>query len=164
MISDDRGRRVPLVPHDILMHLGTDPQRSARLRAAADLPRTPPTRAEIWRGVFYGVLALPVMLGVAILPAYFAFNLRLPWWGMCLGVLPMAVLPAMVTVFIARRTAGRRIARIYLHAGYCPSCGYDLQAAPQQSDGIRTCSECGAMWRSDNETVEPGENAAAGGR
>ncbi len=38
------------------------------------------------------------------------------------------------------------IAWVYLEAGYCPSCGYDLWAAECDEHGRRRCPECGGVW------------------
>ena len=56
-------------------------------------------------------------------------------------------MPALGTVFLVRRIAARRIARVHLRAGYCGSCGYDLTALPDDAHGLRTCPECSAAWR-----------------
>ncbi len=146
-ILDDRGRRVPLVEHEWQLPFGEEALRSARLREASRVAPPRPTAGEIRRGVVLGAVALPLLLASALLPAYLAFGIRAPWWVTILAALPMGALPALATVFIARRAASRRIARVYIRAGYCASCGYDLEAIPEESDGLRVCPECGAAWR-----------------
>lgn len=153
-ITDDRGRRVPLVRHDWGAARGNTPVRR-RLLASTSLSfqrdpaavRIRPTRGEVVHGIIAGAVALPVLLAAALTPAYLAFSTGLPWWGTILASLPLGVIPALVTIFLARRLARRGIARSYVRAGLCASCGYDLQALDIEGDGCRQCPECGSAWR-----------------
>lgn len=153
-ILDDRGKRVPLVPHEPGVLLDQKSERVRRLRAAWNLPRERPARREIMRGVLWGLAALPVLLAAPIAPVWFAFNMRWPWWGTTLATLPMALLPALVTVFITRRLGAKRIARCYRHADLCASCGYDLIAAVPDAAGFIVCPECGAAWFARSAAAE----------
>jgi len=145
MITDDRGLRVPLVAHEPGVALGSD-ERSARLRAASAEPRGRPTREEIIKGIFYGVVVLPVLVVASLAPAWLAFRTSLPTWAQ-IGIMSLTgVLPALVTVFVARRVGARRIARTYVKAGLCASCGYELRGTHPSEDGRHTCPECGAGW------------------
>lgn len=144
VITDADGRRVPLVP---LERLGVESERRRRFDRARRHPAPRPDRADFMRGVGYGVLALPVLLAAALAPVYVAFQWPAPWWGRIVAMLPMTVLPAVVTIWLVRRVAGERIARLYVLAGYCASCGYDLEATAERPDGVRLCPECGAGWR-----------------
>jgi hypothetical protein len=154
-VLDARGREVPLVPHDFRLHLARDTEMGHRLRASSNLPKEGPTRTEIRRGIGFGVLALPLMLMGALAPAYMAFSLKWPLWLMLLAAIPLGAIPALVTIFVARRTSGRRIAQVYAHAGYCGSCAHDLRASPTEADGCTVCPECGAAWRVGAEQQAP---------
>jgi hypothetical protein len=161
-IVDDEGRRVPLVPHEVRLRLSGG--RAQRLQAAAHLASQPVTRREVFRGIGYGLLALPIMLAAGLAPAFLAFQVKPPWWGMALAVIPLGLLPAAVTVGLARRVAGHRIARVYLGAGYCASCGYDLESTEVESTGLggngrRRCPECGACWSGPEAMLEARPNA-----
>lgn len=147
-ILDATGRRVPLAPHDWGQAFGADRERAARLNRASLSPTPKPTRAEWLRGIGFGLFALPILLGAALLPAYFTFRLHLPWWGLALAVIPMGLFPAAVTVWMARRISAERIARLSLRAGYCPSCGFDLAHTQEDADRRRTCPECASTWAS----------------
>ncbi len=149
MIRDARGQRVPLVPLSPLLAFRGDQQRIARLRAASRYPRAPVTAREVWRGLGYGLLALPALLVPAVAPVGLTFWLRAPWWVLIPATLLIGTIPALVTVWLTRRIAADRIARLYLRAGYCASCAYDLQGTLREPDGCRYCPECGAAWRSE---------------
>lgn len=47
----------------------------------------------------------------------------------------------------AARMASRNIARQYVRAGLCPSCGYRLPGVPPDPDSCRVCPECGGAWQ-----------------
>jgi hypothetical protein len=145
-ITDHRGRRVPLVPYELTSFVD-DPQRTARLSATSHLARQPVTAREVRRGIGYGLLVLPVMLIGALAPSWLAFGLKLPWWAMILAAIPLGAIPAILTIFLVRRTAVDRIAHSYIAADYCASCGYDLKSIGPEEDGCRICPECGAAWR-----------------
>lgn len=144
-VRDSRGKVVPLVPHDWTL-LKRDDERSRRLLRAADLPRELTTWGEIWRGIGYGSLMLPLLLAGALAPVYVTSLVKPPWLAIPL-VLPTAIIPAAVTIFVARRAAGRRIARMYACAEFCGSCGFELRGLADDTDGCRVCPECGAAWR-----------------
>ena len=152
-IVDASGRRVPLLPHDWGEAFRGDRERAARIHRASLGPSPKPRRAEWLRGIGFGLLALPVLLGAALLPAYLTFRLHLPWWGLALAVIPMGLLPAAVTVWLARRISAERIARLMLRAGYCPSCGFDLEHATPDALHRRVCPECAACWTAEKTTT-----------
>jgi len=145
-VTDDRGRSVPLAPTEILPD-GGEGERAARLKVAARAPREPTTRAEILRGVVFGLLAGPVMIFVTIAPAWLAISARWPWWATLVACIPMVACPALVTIFVVRRVTPQRLAQHQVRAGYCGSCGHDLTGLAPEADGCRVCSECGAAWR-----------------
>ena len=55
-----------------------------------------------------------------------------PWW-------PMALVTATPPALWVRRLLHRRVGRVRLQHGLCPSCRYDLRATPGR------CPECGAV-------------------
>jgi hypothetical protein len=147
MITDDRGRRVPLLPHETNARLRRDPERGRRLNEAPDGPREPYTRREIGGFILSGVIGVPLFFGVVIGPSFWLMSPRFGLLGPVLACLPMVFILGAAPVLIARLVVGRRVAREYVRAGYCGSCGYDIQAAPIAADGCRVCPECGAAWR-----------------
>lgn len=152
-IIDDRGRRVPLVAHEVLL---ASTERSRRLRDASNLPRGKPTSTEVRRGVVVAIVALPLMALATLGPLYAIIRLRPPTWAMIPLLLGVCVVPAAITFVFARWIGARRIASIYRRAGMCASCGYDLLATESESDGCRVCPECGAAWRlSDATSASP---------
>jgi hypothetical protein len=145
-ITDDGGNRVPLMASESILSLGPDHERHARLRAVANRPRPPLTAAEIRRGIRYGLLLLPLAMASGA-AAPFVTSLNLPAWALILATLAMGGFPPIVFVILLRRWGRQRIARIYIDAGFCASCGYDLRGTEVQVDGLRMCPECGAAWR-----------------
>ena len=146
-IKDARGRRVPLVPYDAFLHISGEEGRRKRIQRASLMPFDRPTRRDWLRGIGYGALALPVLLIAALAPAYLAFVVRPSAWTWVFAVIGLGLLPALVTLFLARKLGGRRIMRVYIKAGYCPSCGFDLEGTGDDESGLRVCPECGGAWR-----------------
>lgn len=146
-ITDDRGRRVPLTPPELLLPGVGDADRRLRLLAATDRPRPAVTRREVRRGLAYGLMALPVFLAVGVAPVLLTSYVRPALWVRFLVMIPLGALPALLTLLIIRRVAPERIATTYLWANLCGSCGYDLAAVEPEADGCRVCPECGAAWR-----------------
>lgn len=74
---------------------------------------------------------------------------------------PLLQRPARILVSIAVGAvvaaglffANRRIKKVsnelneVAWARLCPSCGYDMENTPAESDGCIVCTECGAAWR-----------------
>lgn len=144
-IVDADGRRVPLAPHEIRSAFADD-ERAVRLRAASARRAKPTTPREWLRGAAWGAAALPVLLAASVLPMAIAMRFRTPWWVTLCAALPMALVPVIVTVFLARRVAAERIARVHLIAGYCPSCAQDFGPHPWSNGPRHRCAECGAAW------------------
>lgn len=161
-IVDDRGKRAPLVEHETMLPIGPGAERAERLRSVGAGAWTPVSRDEWVRGVLLGLLALPVVLAVAVAPSYIAFRTDLPFWAKVLAGVPTGAVTPLVIVLIARRTAGRRLARWYVRAGYCASCAYDLTATPAEADGCRVCPECGSAWRANQDAAGPRSHAGPG--
>lgn len=154
-VLDARGREVPLVPHDWKLHFLRDTDVGRRLRASSDLESRRTTGYDMRRGIAFGILALPILLIGACAPAFLAFSLKWPLWLMLLAAIPLGILPALVTIFVVRRAAARRIANVYAHAGICGSCGHDLRGTAIAADGCTVCTECGAAWRAGTEPQAP---------
>ncbi len=155
-IRDDRGRRVLLVTDRSFEGPGNDGSSRTRLARAKWGPTARPGLGEVVRGIAYGLMALPVLLIAALAPAYLAFRTPLPWWAQIAIASLIGVLPALVTAQLARRIAAKRIAEVYARAGFCASCGYDLEAIPEV-DRERRCPECGSYWRT-REPIQTMEN------
>ena len=92
-----------------------------------------------------------MLLVAALAPAWMAFGLKWPWWGQILSAIPIGVIPSLVIIAVIRRVAGGYVARCYLYAAYCASCGFDLRGIEVQADGCHVCPECGAAWKLTDE-------------
>lgn len=145
-ITDDRGTRVPLVPLEWLFPgKGERGRRRERLmRASAYQPAI--TRREVGRTLAYGLLIVPFVLVLGVVPAIVSGS-SWPWWARALVMVPGALLPVVFGAVLARRISTERIAEAYLRAGLCASCGYELGTVEPEEDGCRVCPECGAAWR-----------------
>lgn len=151
-ITDDRGRHVPLVPGESKPDLRAHPDRARRLRAINRMPSQPVSRRDVSRGIGYGLLVLPVLLVAALAPAWMAFGVKWPWWATILAAIPIGTLPALIILFFVRHVAAGHIARSYLLANCCASCGFDLEGTSPQPDGCHVCPECGAAWKPSAES------------
>ena len=140
-LKDAHGRLLPLAPHEILIR---DPARRARLRHAGWTTGGFAAQPGAPRNVMVFTLT---MLVFALIPMIIITFLEAPLWAQ----LAMAALPAVIayagSVFWSRRLAANHVARTYLRAGYCPSCGYDLEAIVPDANDLRTCPECGGVWK-----------------
>jgi hypothetical protein len=143
---DHRRRRVPLF-REFVLPFSRDPDRRARLAAAANFRAGPPTRQEVLRTLGYGLMALPLFALCAYAPVWLSSGLRLPLWIMLLIAIPVGMVIPLTFHFAIRRIAADRIASAYAAAGYCASCGFNLNATPAEPDGCRLCPECAAAWR-----------------
>lgn len=92
------------------------------------------------------VMASVSLFAVLAIPALVLFN-RLPMWSVVLAVAPAGVAIPTSLVLLERRFQAERYRDAYIRIGLCPSCGFDVSAAPVESDGCHVCPECGAAWR-----------------
>lgn len=83
--------------------------------------------------------AASVVMSLVFWPNFFCFFLPLLFVGPLL--IPFTVASR------ATRISAADIARQYVRAGLCPSCGYRLPDVPPEPDGCRVCPECGGAWR-----------------
>jgi hypothetical protein len=138
-VKDARGRVVPLVREHALS--AATRERRRRLMQSAK-----PVNPTLREGVLIGLCMLPVILVAAMVPVTVTSGLRLPMGAAILvGALTGLVVPTAM-VYVVRRVQAGRLARAYVQAGLCASCGYDLRAVQAGGDGFRTCPECGAAW------------------
>jgi hypothetical protein len=141
MITDARGRRVPLVRHEALVPGLSDPQRRERLRRAGwhggpqDFGRRTP---------LFIVMLAATMVVFALGPMLLLMYLGGPRMQLLTAFLP-ALVSVAGSIFWMRRLAPRAIVQVYLRGGLCASCGYDL-AGVQPEEQVTTCPECGAAW------------------
>ncbi|MGQ0628045.1 MAG: hypothetical protein ACT4PL_08100 [Phycisphaerales bacterium] len=124
--------------------LGT---RTVGRTEAVDAARTSPLeRKQWWLLALWLIPMLPIILLASAGPAMMSSS-GMPGWLMAIIVVPLGLVPAPVTAFVARRTVGRQLAERFLNARFCPSCGYDLATIHPQQDGCTCCPECGGAWR-----------------
>ena len=128
---------------------GRGPQvhRCARSSWPADLPRYVRRalgRAEMGSRYFAGSYALTLLAGLAI--GVMMVPIRL---ALTAGAVAASVFVALIFVHTRIWHHGyEAIARDAMFSfGRCPSCAYELRAAPIQDDGCSVCPECGAAWR-----------------
>lgn len=142
-IKDARGRRFPLIRHEVLIPGISDPARVQRLQSAArtDLKLT---GADKRRLILWYFATFPIIVAAgAVGPMMLNIG---NWWSL-LWFLPMVVLPAAITSFVFRRAVAHRFADMYTRAGLCASCGYELRDVPADANKLTTCPECGAVWQ-----------------
>ncbi len=150
-VVDDRGKRVPLMRNDLRSRRAMDTKQRTRLdHAAREQLEVALTRTELMRMAGFLVLVLSVPLMVSVVPPRLRSITRLPWWAAFTICFCVAIAMILALFRLAHRVAPGRIMRTYIRAGFCASCGYDLEGAVIEEDGCRRCSECGAAWRAEN--------------
>ncbi|MBT8485216.1 MAG: hypothetical protein EX267_12730 [Acidimicrobiia bacterium] len=91
----------------------------------------------------------------------------LGWIGVIAGYVLVAPAVATLAWLVAlgpiRRRRFRRITDVYLAAGRCPSCTYELAGLTPENDACLVCPECGAAWRSERISPDAGEPPAVAG-
>jgi hypothetical protein len=146
-IKDGRGRRVPAVTLGALAGAGdAGDAGDARRRDLARRVRTE-TSEDAWRvvgrNVLWGMLLLLALrqLEDALLPRH-AFE------GLPRGLAVAGLLAGVAGIawWAASRRLTRRRARLAVKAGFCGSCGYDLERLEREADGCVVCPECAAAW------------------
>jgi hypothetical protein len=147
MIADDRGKPFPLVQQEFRSPGGENAGRWRRLEEAKLAPQEPWTAKETRRWVLWGLLTGPAIIVMATAPALMTSVFHLPAWAIFGGSVLTGLMPMTIVLLITRNAGGRRIARQYVRAGYCGSCGYDIVGVDAGDDGCRICPECGAAWR-----------------
>jgi hypothetical protein len=68
------------------------------------------------------------------------------WVFLCAGI-ALGFLIVPVGRRLARRESAEELAHEYLRLGQCPSCGYNLEAIVPDANDLRTCPECGGVWK-----------------
>lgn len=142
MIKDARGRRVPLIRHELLIPGLVNDARFTRLSRAGETGKL--TRAEVRRFIGLSLLITPAVVAIGVLPP---MVLQRGNWLTFLVLIPAVLAPALLSVWVTRRATSQRIADTYARAGLCGTCGYELREVPADAHGLRTCPECGAAWR-----------------
>lgn len=154
MIRDDEGKRFGLAFINPFEHLRTRTERVQRLQAAGRSLQRSLTRRE-WGRIGLSIpFILPIIVAAGVGPSIIS-RLGLPLWTMPAAMLPMAFVPVTVTVAVMRLAMREHFVKIYITAGYCPSCVYDLRSAETDAMGRRTCAECGGVWRIEATTPPP---------
>lgn len=92
------------------------------------------------------MMASVSLFAALAIPTLIIFN-RLPMWSVVLAVAPAALAIPISLVLLERWFQAERYRDAYLRIGLCPSCGFDMSAAPPEPDGCRVCPECGGAWR-----------------
>ncbi|MBL9147955.1 MAG: hypothetical protein JNM94_04605 [Phycisphaerae bacterium] len=124
----------------------------ARLRSRAASERRPGARA----------LSIMIVIGMSIAcamaPAAMIIltrSLRLPPYltfiALFGGIAASIGCIGFLSTRLVRRSLGSAIELVVeaiLAMGRCASCGYPMDAIPDDGDGVQRCPECGASWRS----------------
>lgn len=90
----------------------------------------------------YFSLAVPLFFGLIFVP--FFFDVPFNWWSF------VWVVPALMVygwARVLRSAMACELARAYVLAGLCASCGYKLETQVVAEDDCCVCSECGAAWK-----------------
>ena len=160
MVTDDEGKRVPLVRFNCgagLFPYGPLPkkiQAAVRREVKREWRQHSPYRSP--RKVVGGiVMALcfvtPTIYAFAFVPyAYIRIG---PPWNVLVPMIPLVVAAGLYraalvfTPFIWCDAVRRRAAAAAVSGGRCGSCGYPMLEQPAGTAGVCRCSECGAAWR-----------------
>lgn len=149
LCTDDRGKRVRIIPAYQLDGLGTlwcPLPRDVRLMVRAHLReggyREYYVPMAVWMVLAFGSLIL-------WLPSYSRFASGLQSIGWLAGVLPGLLIPLSMIPFgyWACWKMRMRMARLVLAEGHCATCGYALDGIESESDRCTICPECGSAWR-----------------
>lgn len=110
-----------------------------------------------WGGV--GIVTLYIVTSASgVLLSAYVLRAVFPGGRSWTVFVAIAVTAAVTAPFLRRssnRLRERPIGDAILREGLCAACGYNLIDADSSLDGLRTCSECGAAWRSDRiERIE----------
>lgn len=145
-VTDDRGRRVPLVTIDLAGSFGVTAtaRRESMLASATGEKRT---GRDMRQALFFAALVLPLVLITVTAPLLFMSARQVPLWLILGIVLPLSLVEGWFIIQIKRRFDARTFARAAVLNGRCGSCGQSLNGLAPESDGCRVCSECGAAWR-----------------
>ncbi len=153
-ITDDAGRRVEI--HRNALVEPSDPD--ALQSPAAKVQPAPPTRTARVRQLLGYLISLAVSLGclISILRAVvmgFSRVLSVPWWWGSIILLGCLIILFALWPFTFGRLWSRQVKLWYIAAyvckGHCAACSYNLLSIDPETDGRRTCSECGAVWNVD---------------
>lgn len=160
IITDDAGKRVPLVRFNMIML--PIPWGPLPVAVQREL------RAISWQGQWdmkshftrQGLVRNAPGLVFAMVPATFFLATRKttsmwkyvdsPWFFPTFMAAWVIIIYAFARVFgmtSMTDTVRRDIARKALHLGHCASCGYLLPPNLVPADALTTCSECGASWK-----------------
>ncbi|MGH7131943.1 MAG: hypothetical protein ACREJO_08375 [Phycisphaerales bacterium] len=156
LVTDDRGRRVPLVRTMLaLVPWGSGPlPRKVQSAVRTDLMKWSWSkhnifrRDELWYGALIGIMPAVLSFG----PLFISMALDWPpgWWRFAV-IFPGTVLMFLLLPEILWRlmppSRCRLVADAVLKHGCCASCGYGLDVASVQDDGCCVCPECGAAWK-----------------
>jgi hypothetical protein len=144
-VRDARGRRVPAVSVHALAH--GDTENDGRRRAIVQRIRQR-TKESAWRiaggNAFWIVIAAVTWSRVED---------RIIGRDAFRGIPRVAAIVGLLCLLVgmcwwwASRTAGLRRSRLAVQAGFCGSCGYDLEGLKLQDNGHIICPECGSAWR-----------------
>lgn len=151
-ITDDRGKRVRLIPQrqlGIVPGIPSPIPMDARHRIWGEMQEHQLTQQNILATVF----AIIVMCIIAIVWTWLAPKVLAPlklspiMQGIAMGIWPFLALPPFV--WFLTRANRIRIARTIVKHGYCASCGYSLATLTPAEDRCTRCPECGSAWRID---------------
>ena len=145
LVRDDRGRIVPVYRLN---------QRWWRPSLAPELPEAvfERIRAHLLGTGQRGMGAPPWVLWALVV--FYGAMMGFVWWRSRSGFVAWVVIGlvgvfAMSALTYRRRVpdlGGEALANALLLEHRCPSCAYDLTAAPRDAHGLSICSECGAAW------------------
>jgi hypothetical protein len=160
MIRDARGQRVRAVSLRELRH-GDDRDPDGRRRNVVKIVRK--LHSDLaWSitGANFIWLCLFVFVWNRFEERLFSRNVFQGWTRVGAILATFASIAAVCT-WLGKRRAARRRADAALEAGFCGSCGYDLQGTHFSLESTRvTCPECGSMWRSSSISANGFSNDA----
>jgi len=160
VIRDDSGRTVPLVSGRLRQEIrAAGPERAETLRRAASAMAR---HGEVYRALLFTML----ILIAAVMPVSAFLLMPRPLWALA-SLLPAGVM-GLLAVSMFRGSSGigaKVVRREMLLRGLCPSCSMGLDGVTADGQGLVTCAECGAAWKSTakaDRTSETDPDAPAG--
>lgn len=149
-VTDDRGRRVRLIPQ---RQLGTLPGVSSPIPLDVRARIVGEAQSLQWSRAFLPRMGLVLLILLAwgaawvVVSARFMVSVPLPPMvkGATVALVPVLPLPPLMWWLV--RSVRQRVARLVVNERYCATCGYPLGQINAAADGCTVCPECGSAWR-----------------
>lgn len=153
MLTDDEGKRVPLVRFNLTRvpwpHGPLPVEIQAAIRREIDdaaWDRDEEMKSQTARRVMLTVIYSLVIAGF-VLPLMDSGSTAGKFGAIVLFLLCVYLLERLAGTLTLCKRARDAAARVAIAAGFCGSCGYLLPVSPNTHAGLCRCPECGAAWQ-----------------